>query len=434
MEKVTLYFYNEFKDLDPNSNSFYRTFQTDSSYHKVDFRYSLEIEKDFYNVYLTGDYKEDDNCEEHFIFFDCIAVPTTILNTFCPRLNTKTLDISYFKDFKDWKRGKRTTTKFRKFLLKVNPILTQKQLDYLYTFFEDRYKECTYTFFQDKNFESVYREKPAPYTSSFNYSCINGSCMGYSKNDDFKGFHPVNVYDNSDWDIVYCRDEKGRLSARTLVYLPKNLYVNIYSCNQKSGNALAKHLEDLGFECSNLDEDYYGAKLNKIEYRNRYIMPYLDICQDLRDCGEYFEMCKSRYSEACGNNQSGFLGYEIFHCQCCGDSMQEDDIIYVDYECYCSSCAKVCDSCGEGYTVSGIEVFSTHSRRFTNCVCPDCIDDVTEIEEEFFYVEDVQEDEEGNLFCKKYHVDVTGEWVKKDGKYYHKNSKLLEEKEESDEQ
>lgn len=121
-----------------------------------------------------------------------------------------------------------------------------------------------------KDIRAIYEECHA--TENMN------SCMTYTKASQWSSLpaHPVEAYGDSDLQLAYIRNAKGKISARAMIWEGKGWYQRTYGPDAQKLEAL---LTSAGFK----NHSFEGAKLTKIPYtdadrtnRVHFVLPYVD--------------------------------------------------------------------------------------------------------------------------------------------------------------
>lgn len=158
----------------------------------------------------------------------------------------------------------------------------------------------------------------------------------------------------------------------------------------------------------------YWKRIDGYQNEHRFTIGHDSVCPE---CGEYHCWDENIFCEYCTDER------EIYHCTHCGDRIDEDDVVWVDGEPYCSDCVSWCEDCEE-YVVYD-EITRTYNDRY---VCNHCLnerytwcDDVNE----YVYDDDVIETEEGN----HYHVDSYEDWgdCEECGEHHDRDSLIYDE-------
>ena len=172
--------------------------------------------------------------------------------------------------------------------------------------------------------------------------------------------HPYTVY-NPDlgWSMAV-RKSGGQIDARALTYTSGSdkTFVRAYSRVESNGysqgdTALAAWLVSQGFSKAC---DFSTARIDKVEGRNGYVLPYIDgdsqnICSDSSDTfeicvddddGEYACNCTNGTGKALDRNKDDDEEESIGQCEECTDTLYEND----DYSSvgHYGDC-MVCDHC-----------------------------------------------------------------------------------------
>lgn len=171
--------------------------------------------------------------------------------------------------------------------------------------------------------EAVYRGGPS-------------SCMTF-RHGEFDGSeHPARVYAGPDLALAY-QGPKNDATARAVVYPAKKVWMHLYGDTARLEAALTKE----GYRAG-LTTDFVGARVQRItEGYDTFVMPYLDICGQFNDDGDYCSLTRSGGID--GQSTSGLAGDERCVCDDCGDRYNPEDggIYGID--------SNVCDSCSSDY-------------------------------------------------------------------------------------
>ena len=88
------------------------------------------------------------------------------------------------------------------------------------------------------------------------------------------------------------------------------------------------------------------------------------------------------------------------HCTCCGDYIEDDDIVWVDDDPYCSDCVIYCECCDSYEPREDAEYVRSYYGG--SYVCRECLENdftYSEYDDEYVHNDDVIETEEGNFYC-----------------------------------
>lgn len=106
----------------------------------------------------------------------------------------------------------------------------------------------------------------------------------------------------------------------------------------------------------------------------------------------------------CGRNTANSETFYCYNCDdshiCCecGNSIYEDDSIYIDGECYCRECCSYCDECDEYHVGDNVQYVVSTDRW----VCQDCLDSQYDYCSEcgaYYLSGKVYSDDYGNIYC-----------------------------------
>ena len=93
------------------------------------------------------------------------------------------------------------------------------------------------------------------------------------------------------------------------------------------------------------------------------------------DCGDNMHESGSLHCDDCGEGR--------YSCYGCDDRIDEDDIVWVEGDTYCTDCAHYCEHCHENFTGDSYTVHN--SRGYNMDVCESCA------QEDFYYCENCYE-------------------------------------------
>jgi len=171
------------------------------------------------------------------------------------------------------------------------------------------------------------------------------SCMKWDEDFDV---HPYEVYEPQYGWGVAVRLQGPVIMGRCVVHTEKKIYVRSYGRQEHDGrsqddNALESWLDDQGYSY----REYWpeGVKFAKIEYRDHYIMPYLDgSSADYRRV-DVRSGCIVRDSDGdyvCDNTNGEMTHEARQECDHCGSSVDEDEVTWVESveESVCQHCIE----------------------------------------------------------------------------------------------
>ncbi|WP_334184851.1 hypothetical protein [Novosphingobium sp.] len=154
------------------------------------------------------------------------------------------------------------------------------------------------------------------------------SCMAHPA-DDFESLcHPVRVYAGPDTALAYigARDDAR---ARSIVWPARKVYTTIYG----DVSRLKLLLEREGYGEGGLN----GARLQRIEHDDCFVVPYIDGGDDLADGGEYLIVGRGTISS---ESTTGLGLLPWYCCRCEGQARPYDTVHHADgsYEEWCENC------------------------------------------------------------------------------------------------
>jgi hypothetical protein len=228
--------------------------------------------------------------------------------------------IAYFQNAEKRARNIRTPIKPGRFLTKFfSDVLTETQIHELALDWSNEYDLSKAKITQDADeIEDIYVNGPS--------SCMAGR---------YSSPHPSRVYAGPDLGVAYL-GKTDDPSARAVVWPERKIYATPYGDTSR----LRAALEEMGYTRGS----FSGARLQRIEYYDKLVMPYLDIADSADDMGDYIVI--GRGGELETSNTNGLSTQEPqYNCDDCNASMDEDERNYI------SSCDRdVCDHCyGNNY-------------------------------------------------------------------------------------
>ena len=195
--------------------------------------------------------------------------------------------------------------------------------------------------------------------------------------DDKGDLHPCMVYAN--WDepldlsVAYCvsANNPKKIVARAVAWESRKTYSTVYGSSSNSDYRLNPLLNALGFEQS---ANFQGARLRRVEFNNQFIMPYLDLGDNMRracyDNGNYLIIDSSEGTIDC-DTINGLGACNRNPCHCCDDDAGPD--YYLDHlsNRICHNCMSdsyfCCEGCDEYHHDS-----SNYSNTDNGIYCESC--------------------------------------------------------------
>lgn len=252
-------------------------------------------------------------------------------------------------------REGRVVIKPGKLLKRINPELSDSQIESLVNSIKEEFFDVELTYHESDNpddFVSVYTSETITKTScSGEYKSLSTSCMRYKF--DKLPYHPCYIYGSGDFLICYLKDSMGNIGARAILYKENNTYSPIYSASSSTGKRLESELKERGYKEAD-DGDWEGGKLLKKEISDDcYVAPYFDLsprCCD--DDGDYFVIAYGGNYDF--DSQYGHTG-DVVCCECCDETVPSGESFDLDYTTLCESCydelSFICEYDGEVYHV-----------------------------------------------------------------------------------
>lgn len=233
-----------------------------------------------------------------------------------------------------------------------------------------------------------------------------GSCMSYSGDNYNSSVHPCTVYGAGDIECATAwLDDK--MVARCLIWRregQETLVSRIYGDVAPMQSALAT----IGIETKS-DKSTYdsleGARLLRVEdSTNRFVIPYIDSCQYVRDTGDYLIIDDSGDIDSQCSHSTGGLSGHAHVCDRCEDGVDEDNLNSVrtayGLEQWCDHCfdnhSFYCEKTEEYYSDTDFEsimVITYGGHHETWCV--------EETEYSYFYCE-----ETGEYYDSRHYTEI----------------------------
>jgi hypothetical protein len=262
--------------------------------------------------------------------------------------------VAYFQDADKRARDIQTPIKPGKYLKKFfGDILSEEEIQDLAMAWSNKYSPRKLNVTQDADeIERIYRGK------------YNGSCMHFA-NGTFEGDqHPARVYAGPDLAIAYIGDIDS-VDARCLVWPSKKVFFpKFYGDYYRMESSLISAGWREGDE-----DDFRGARIQRLPYSGGFILPYLDTHEYVRDNGTYLVLDDN--GDIGARNTNG-LSDEQSRCDDCEDATDSDDLTYIAPldRSVCSCCRDngyfYCDEMDEYYRDEdgvSVEGMGTYSQR-----------------------------------------------------------------------
>lgn len=169
-----------------------------------------------------------------------------------------------------------------------------------------------------------------------------GSCMHFGQGGWSGSCHPARVYAGPDLGIAYI-GPIDNIDARCLVWPEKKIY---FAKWYGDGPRLEAALIDAGYK-EGYATDFHSARIQRIEYGRGFVVPYVDVADEAEDNGTYLVLS---YSGDVNLRNTNGLSYD------------EDDT-------ECDDCARDYNSSDEGYvTASGRNICDRcYKRNYFTC-------------------------------------------------------------------
>ena len=269
--------------------------------------------------------------------------------------------ISIFQTRKDSDNDRQVAMKAGRAFKYILPELDDSEIALLGDQFRERFSLRRYTLKTGReadNFVHAYShnqsEMDNPRTTCTRKASAH-SCMRYK----FERLpvHPVSIYASGDFEIIWLEDSNGLIAGRCVIRVAdgdsRPQAGPIYGVCEHSMDQIHSHLDSINAVGYEDGASWVGAKLNKVEYENGFIGPYLDLMpQQLEDDGDHLVI--DRDGEISASDYQGVLGSRHYtNCTECGGSLDEDEYYYSEWtdEHYCECCYNnthtYCDAANE---------------------------------------------------------------------------------------
>lgn len=262
--------------------------------------------------------------------------------------------VAYFQDADKRARDIQTPIKPGKYLKKFfGDLLSEETIQALALEWTNAYSPRTLNVTQDADeIERIYRGK------------YNGSCMHFRHGDHSGDEHPARVYAGPDLGIAYIGDIDSA-DGRCLVWPDKKIYFGKFYGDY---HRLEASLIAAGYS-EGEEEEFSGARLQRIPYGSSFVLPYIDTHESVRDNGTWLILDND--GDIGARNTNG-LSDELSHCDDCEETTDSDDLTYIGSldRSVCSCCRAenyfYCDEMHDYYRdEDGVEVegMGTYSQR-----------------------------------------------------------------------
>lgn len=330
------------------------------------------------------------------------------------------LKISLFQNRKDYERGRRTELKVGRAVRMLYPEYSDKEVHMWVDKINERFTPRTYTLHTGKlpnDFVHAYVHEQSWYANPRNTAsrkCLADSCMRYDfVSDDGFMYHPVEAYASGDFMIVWCEDTEGRIASRSVVAVHGDKWVAgpVYGVCEKSLDMIEDYIRDNGGYLFIDGKSWTGARVVKLEEgHGRYIGPYFDRSENLRDDGDVF-VVDNNGAIGTGDHQ-GYFEYDNRPlCSCCEYPVEEYNLYHnEDGEAYCESCYHECYSyCEEDYVEilaeDAVTVYTKGGFGFTEMRVHNDYAIRCEYTDEDWHINDILEDYYGDPVSPRYARD-----------------------------
>lgn len=228
--------------------------------------------------------------------------------------------VAYFQDTDKRARDIQTPIKPGKYLKKFfGDLLSEEEIHEMALEWSNQYAARKLNVTQDADeIERIYRGK------------YNGSCMHFGSGGFAGPEHPARVYAGPDLGIAFIGD-MDNADGRCLVWPSKKMfYPKFYGDSHRMEAALIA----AGWRAGD-EDDFDGARLQRIPYSGGFVLPYLDTSDNVTDDGKWLVV--DQRGDIGARNTNG-LSDEVEVCDDCEDAC--DDRTYIG-----SVDRHVCEHC-----------------------------------------------------------------------------------------
>lgn len=149
------------------------------------------------------------------------------------------------------------------------------------------------------------------------------SCMSHSAHSFDSSCHPARVYAGPDLAVAYI-GEPDDADGRAVVWPEKKIFARLYG----DVDRIRASLVAAGYRASS---NFNGARVQRIEDGGGFVMPYLDVCGNFDDDGEFLILSDNGEHNGEETNGIGGGGPRCY-CERCGDRVDDDQATYVEAE------------------------------------------------------------------------------------------------------
>ena len=263
--------------------------------------------------------------------------------------------VTYFRNYKDYKRERRTKQKVGRALRYMFPDLTILEVEKIVRVFNEKYSNVEYRVVESteaQEFNFAYSGDTAPDRNPYMYGCwkpLSASCMHYDSSEFGFAGHPAESYASGDFSIVYTVTPDNKIGSRSVVYLKNKAYGPIYTMDAQAGTLLEEYLKEQGYT---YNKYWAGARIQPqdgFSVGGVLRVPYLDgdgnfVCCD--DGNMYIDHGPSGTSVVetyAGQETAGYI-YPAVVCVSCDRVIYDGD----GYEVYNHpEYAQTCGCCGQ---------------------------------------------------------------------------------------
>lgn len=262
--------------------------------------------------------------------------------------------VTYYRNYKDYKRDRRTKQKAGRAFRYMFPDLSTAEIENLVRTYNKLYSKISYRVVESTeahDFNFAYSGDTTPDRNpnmSYCWKPLSASCMHYDAYEFGSKGHPAESYASGDFSIVYAVTDDNKVGARCVVYLKDKYHGPIYTMDTQAGELLGTYLKDKGYRyCPNWD----GAKIQPqrdFEVGGILRVPYLDgggnyVCGS--DGNVYIGCVPSGVSileTYAGQETAGYI-YPAELCDSCGDVIYDGDGWHIEDH---PDDGRTCGCCG----------------------------------------------------------------------------------------
>lgn len=319
------FFGKEIKEIDPPFKDPFSKFERNEYW----IREEEESITNFLNDYFSGLRKQFNyNYAAHF---GCEAVGE---------------QISYYPNKNAREKGQKVLSSPGKVFRKINPFLTDVELEKLVEKFKEQYFPEDFDVvvgYDSESFVAAYqnssiqRAKDRNFDTSGYEKRLADSCMRNSSDFSNLEYHPCHIFGSGDWLVIYTQTKNGKIGGRCVVFTKYKGGMApgpIYATSQQSIDLIKNKFKELSGEVYNAckQRSWDGAKVLHLMDGSDLIAPYLDKGDGfhLKSNGDLI-ITESLPCNASGGSYDGVQEWSDFCSSCGEETVWRDELCH---ECF----------------------------------------------------------------------------------------------------